>query len=274
MISVVILTKNEQKDLPQCLHSVRWCTDVHVLDCGSTDQTVDIAERFGANVCIHPFESFGKQRNYALDYLDLKNEWVLFLDADEEITDDFRDDILNGVKGASNDTAGFFCCWKMMLEGRWLKRCDNFPKWQMRLLKLGKARFVDFGHGQKEAEIFGNILYIKEPYIHHGFSKGWYHWMERHNKYSTLEASDRYRNRPPFRQIFSKHGSSRNTALKSWLSLLPGWPALRFIQAYIFNMGFTEGMPGLIYCLNISYYEFMIQIKIREIRVAKFISSN
>jgi len=266
MISVIVLTKNEEQDLPACLQSVSWSDDIHVLDSGSTDKTIAIADDHGARVWHHPFESFGKQRNFALDNLDIRYDWILFLDADELITEKFRRGIINEIKNAGNDIAGFYCCWKMMLEGRWLKHCDNFPKWQFRILHKGRARFTDFGHGQKEAAVLGKISYFKEPYLHYGFSKGWFHWVERHNKYSTLEAVDRLGNRPPFKNIFARHGSVRNPALKSWLSRLPGWPMLRFIQAYFFNFGFLEGIPGFIYCINMAYYEFLIQIKMREIK--------
>src|SRR5690349_2658778 len=98
MISVVILTKNEELDLPACLNALDWCNDIYVLDSGSTDKTRDIAQQFGAKVLIHPFESFGKQRNFALDHFTFLYEWVLFADADEIVTPRFRDAMLEAVK--------------------------------------------------------------------------------------------------------------------------------------------------------------------------------
>ena len=267
MISIIILTKNEEVDLPACLNSVKWSDDVHVLDSGSTDKTLEIARHYGAKVSCNPFESFGKQRNFALDQLPIQHEWVLFLDADEVVTDRFHQALLSAVKTADATIAGFYCCWKMMLEGRWLKHCDNFPKWQFRLLRKDQARFTDFGHGQKEGEVLGDIAYLREPYLHYGFSKGWAHWLERHNRYSSAEAAARLQQLPPLKNVFSRHGSRRNPALKSWLSRLPGWPLLRFCQAYFLNMGFLEGAPGLIYCVNISYYEFLIQLKMRSMKL-------
>ncbi|MCC8408154.1 glycosyltransferase family 2 protein [Mucilaginibacter sp. UR6-1] len=267
MISVIILTKNEEADLPICLRSLQWTDDVQVLDSFSTDRTVEVARRHGATVTKNAFESFGKQRNFALQNISLKYNWILFLDADEVATPEFRDAVLKATINAEDAVAGFYCCWKMMLEGRWLKRCDNYPKWQLRLLRKGRVTYTDFGHGQKEDHVLGKALYLKEPYLHYGFSKGWSHWIERHNRYSTLEAVARLNHRPPFKNIFSKHGSTRNPALKSWLSRVPGWPMLRFIQTYFFSLGFTEGIQGLTYCINISYYEYMIIIKMREITV-------
>lgn len=266
MVSVIILTKDEELDLPACLQALNWCNDIHVLDSNSTDRTQDIAREHGAGVWTHPFESFGKQRNYALDHLDIRYDWVLFLDADEIATDTFKSSVFKAINAADRNVAGYYCCWKMILEDKWLKRCDNFPKWQFRLLKKGKARFKDFGHGQKEDDVIGEILYLKEPYLHYGFSKGWSQWIERHNRYSSQEAKSRIISCPHFKDIFSGHGSVRNPALKSWLSKVPGWPFLRFFQSYFLNLGFLEGIPGLIYCTNMGFYEYLIQIKIREIR--------
>ncbi|WP_183559862.1 glycosyltransferase family 2 protein [Mucilaginibacter sp. SP1R1] len=265
MISVIILTKNEEVDLPVCLRSLEWTDDVHVLDSLSIDKTCEVAEQYGATVWSNAFKSFGSQRNFALDNIKARYNWILFLDADEVVTPEFKLNILSSVSNADEEVAGYYCCWKMMLEGKWIKNCDNFPKWQLRLLKKGRVNYKDFGHGQKEDKVLGRVDYIKEPYLHFGFSKGWTHWIERHNRYSSLEAVARLDNRPPFKNIFSSHGSTRNPALKSWLSKIPGWPLLRFIQTYIFNLGFLEGLPGLTYCINISYYEFLIIIKMREV---------
>lgn len=273
MVSIVILTKNEEKDLPRCLSSISWADDVHILDCGSTDDTVKIALEYSAQVSYNEFISFGHQRNHALDNLPLKYKWILFLDADEVVTPRFKEELFQSLIYAKDDVAGFYCCWKMMLEDRWLKYCDNFPKWQLRILKLGKARFSDFGHGQKEGAFVGKLGYLKEPYLHYSFSKGWTEWIGRHNKYSSHEARDRLKKRPPFKDIFSSTSSKRNPALKSWLSNVPGWPLLRFIQTYIFNGGFLEGKPGFIYCINMAYYEFLILIKMREIKKQEHNSS-
>lgn len=272
MISIIILTKNEESDLPTCLTSVKWSDDVHILDSGSTDETLEIAKTYGAKVWSNAFESFGKQRNFALDHISTQHDWILFLDADEVVTDEFRQSLLLAAQTAPDSVAGFYCCWKLMLDGRWLKYCDNFPKWQFRVLRKNRARFTDFGHGQKESQVMGDIGYISEPYLHFGFSKGWTQWIDRHNKYSGKEAAARLYQCPPFKDVVARHASTRNLALKSWLSKFPGWPLLRFLQAYILNLGFLEGVPGLIYCINNAYYEFMIQIKMREFRAKNRVS--
>lgn len=269
MVSVVILTLNEEKDIKECINSLEWAEETWVIDSGSRDQTRRIAQECGANVIVNSFQSFGKQRNFALDAINFKSEWVLFLDADERSTLEFAHAVKAAISSADVSMCGFYCCWKMILDGKWLRRCDNFPKWQFRLLRRGMARFTDFGHGQKEWDLKGSVGYIKEPYLHYAFSKGWFHWVERHNRYSSQEAYSRAKNRPPFRHIFLKNQSFRNAALRSFLIRVPGWPLLRFMQAYFLNLGFLDGRPGFIYCVNMAYYEFLIMIKMQEARKVK-----
>ncbi|MGA2245475.1 MAG: WecB/TagA/CpsF family glycosyltransferase [Verrucomicrobiota bacterium] len=264
MITVIILSRNEQHDLPRCLDALRWCDDVHVVDSGSSDETVGIAQHAGAHVYEHSFASFGAQRNWALDRCAIKYEWILFLDADEVANVSFVEAMKQSIKAASDDVAGFYCCWKQIYDGRWLKRCDSYPKWQFRLMRKGRARFTDFGHGQKEADVRGSLVYLPVPYDHYGLSKGWGHWLDRHNRYATLEASVRLSTPIVWSSIFSKHGSTRNQALKPLVSRMPAWPLLRFCITYFLKFGFLEGRPGFVYCANLAYYEFLIRMKMRE----------
>ncbi len=264
MISVIILTCNEARDLPRCLEALRWCDDVHVVDSGSSDGTLALARASGAQVYENAFTSFGVQRNWALDHCHLKHEWILFLDADEVANAEFIQALRQATGDAPPSTAGFYCCWKWIYDGRWLKRCDSFPKWQFRLLRKGRARFTDFGHGQKEADVDGAIDYLRAPYDHHGLSKGIGHWLDRHNRYATLEAAVRLDTPVVWREVFSPHGPRRNKALKPLVSRVPGWPLIRFCITYLLGLGFLEGRPGFVYCANLAYYEFLIRIKMRE----------
>lgn len=266
MISVIILTKNEERDLPGCLASLRWCDDIHVVDSGSTDKTIEIAKTFGAQIYQNPFKSFGDQRNWSLDHCPVKYSWILFLDADEIASPEFVEGMTKAVKNAPDTTAGFYCCWKLIYEGRWLKRCDSFPKWQFRLLRKGRARFTDFGHGQKESEVQGSMEFLHSPYDHYGLSKGIGFWLERHIHYATLEAAVRLATPIKWRDAFSSHGPTRNKALKPIVSRVPCWPLIRFSITYLLFLGFLEGRPGFVYCANLAYYEFLIRIKMRELR--------
>lgn len=266
MISAVILTKNESRDISRCLKSLGWCKKIHVVDSGSLDNTREQAQELGAIVYENTFVSFGQQRNWALDNCNLDTEWVLFLDADEVATDRFATSLQNACNTASEETAGFYCCWRMIWQDCWLKRCDSFPKWQFRVMRKGRARFADFGHGQKESEIVGTIKFINEPYDHYFMSKGLSHWVERHNKYSGEEALARSTAKFELMNIFSGSSSIRNPALKVLLTKIPGWPLLRFIWMYFFKLGFLEGSTGFAYCVLLANYEFLIKQKIVELK--------
>ena len=265
-LSVIILTKNEEQDLPGCLASIKWCDDIHIIDSGSTDGTVAIAKGADVKCQFNRFESFGSQRNWALEHCDYKHDWILFLDADEQATEEFSDALCAAITNVDDEVAGFYCCWKMMLYDRWLRYSDSFPKWQFRLLRRGRARFTDYGHGQKEDAVKGRIEYIQEPYLHFAFSKGWYHWIDRHNKYSEREAIERLQQSINWKDILSLHGSVRNKALKPVVSRVPGWFLLRFFVTYFLKLGFLEGRPAFVYCVNLAYYEFLIQIKMHELQ--------
>ncbi len=269
MIDVVILTLNEALHLRDCLRSLGWAKRVYVVDSGSSDETTEIARQEGAVVRENPFESFARQRNWALDNLPFESKWVLFLDADERATSDFEIAVCRAVKAASEEIAGFYCCWKLMLDGVWLKRSDNFPKWQLRLVINNRARFIDFGHGQKEGVIDGVLGYIKEPYLHFAFCKGWKEWWERHKRYVVQEAEVRLRGGAGLCSLTSKDGSRRNVALRLLVSRIPGWPVMRFVFSYLVRMGLLEGRAGYTYCRNMARYERMIQIEMQR-RRAKF----
>jgi hypothetical protein len=116
----------------------------------------------------------------------------------------------------------------------------------------------------KESDVQGKLGYIKEPYLHYAFSKGWTFWFNRHNKYSTLEAKERLQTNFKPQDMLSKDQSIRKEAIKQYMSKIPGWPILRFIHSFFFKGGILEGIPGLLYSLNISIYEYMIQLKMLE----------
>lgn len=268
-VSIVVLTRNEEANLPDLASSIPWCDDVHVVDSLSTDGTMAKAKELGFRTWSNPFGAFGDQRNWALDHCDLRYPWILFLDADEKSTPAFADALASAISAAPESIAGFYCCWKMIVQDVWLRRSDGFPKWQFRLMRKGHARFANFGHGQKEEAVQGEIRFLEEPYEHRPLSKGWGEWRERHKRYAALEALERVD--LPFRlsAIWMKPGPERNRALKGVVSRVPGWPLVRFAVPYFLKFGFLEGRVGFIYCANLGYYERLIQVRMHEIKRAR-----
>ncbi len=266
LLSILILTQNEEENLPRCLAAARPLGELVVIDSGSTDRTVEVARAGGAQVFSHPFAAFGAQRNWALEHCEIATPWVLFLDADEVATPAFAEAVRAAIADADESVAGFYCCWKMMLGERWLRRSDSFPKWQFRLLRRDRGRFIDRGHGQKEGEIDGTLGYIREPYLHYAFSKGWDEWWTKHRGYAEREARERAAQAISWRALFSRDPSRRNSALKPLVSRLPGWPALRFLHMYLVKRGFLEGAEALTYARNIARYEALIRADMARLR--------
>ncbi|PYL17600.1 MAG: glycosyl transferase family 2 [Verrucomicrobia bacterium] len=172
----------------------------------------------------------------------------------------------SAIQNAGDSIAGFYCCWKTMLDQRWLRRSDSFPKWQLRIVRRGRANFIDSGHGQKEGSVEGELGYVREPYLHYALSKGWEAWWAKHNQYSDEEAADRLSRSASLGELFSKDPSRRNRALKPILSRIPGWPLLRFLHMYILKGGFLEGREGFAYCASMGWYEYLIRAKMRDLR--------
>lgn len=267
MFSVVILTLNEAEHIGPCIDSLHWCDDIHVIDGGSTDNTATIATQKGANVHINRFLSFAKQRNWALEHCNLKYEWILHMDADERSTDSFHYAILKAVQESGPQTSGFYCCWKLLLNGQWLRFSDRFRQWQFRISRRSRACFIDYGDAQKDSQFQDDQLgYVEEPFLHLAFEKGWASWMERQNKYALLKAKERLNTPVDIKQIFTWNRAKRNRSIKIALSRNLFWPALRFVYLYILRLGFLDGKPGLVYCLERAHLEFIIQLIMKELQ--------
>ncbi|MBX3402809.1 MAG: glycosyltransferase family 2 protein [Phycisphaeraceae bacterium] len=268
-VSVVILTFNEEANIRDCILSCGWCDDVHVLDSGSTDRTREIAESLGAKVTVHPFRSFGDQRNWAIDHVPCKYPWHFHLDADERFTRELVEEMLRelGTDGSRSAKAAYLCPSKMMLFGRWLKYSGGYPSYQVRLFRFGQCRFVDFGHGQRE-DCHGEIGTLVQPYTHFNFSKGLLEWFYKHNDYSSREGREammiRGHGKPRMRQLFSGDSTARRRAWKNFSYFMKGRAAWRFLYNYILRGGILDGAAGFHYCAMISVYEYWTELKIKE----------
>jgi len=148
MFSILILTKNEQGNIRDCLESVAWCDDVVVLDSLSDDGTCEIAKEMGARIFQRPFDDFGSQRNHALDEIKFKHPWVFHLDADERFNEELLEDCDRVIE--EDVHSAYFVPNKIIFLGKWIKHCTQYPYPQVRLLKIGEVRFMKAGHGQKE----------------------------------------------------------------------------------------------------------------------------
>lgn len=265
--SVLILALNEETNLPNCLDGLAWCDDVVVLDSYSQDRTTEIGRSLGARVMQREFDDFAGQRNYAIDNIDFRHPWVFHLDADERFTPGLLDECRRAM--ADDKFSGFLVPSKMMLWDRWLKHAAAYPVYQMRLMKLGEVRFRQHGHGQRECEALRGIGKLEEPYEHYSFGKGFSEWLERHNWYSTQEAEAWLKEADPkvdWPGLVSRDPLRRRRALKNLSFRLPGRPWLKFLYMYLLRRGFLDGRAGLTYCTLQAVYEYMICLKMKELR--------
>lgn len=265
MYSVVILTLNEERDLPKCLASIASCDDVVVLDSGSTDRTAEIARAAGARVFERKFDNFAGQRNHAQRQIPFRHPWVFHLDADETFTPEL--DAACRTAAARTDLDGFWIAPRMMFEGRWIPRCTDYPAWQARFVRAPQFEFVEVGHGQREAPAM-RLERLSANYLHDLSSGGVEEWLEKHRRYARAEARAHLAStgEQPLRGLFAREPLVRRRALKRLSYSLPFRPALRFIYQYVLRRGFLDGAPGYRYCRLLARYEGYTNEEIRRLR--------
>ena len=268
-ISILILTKNEESDLPGCLESVSWSDDVHVLDSISTDSTRQIAETKGARVTVRAFDGYASQRNFGLQ-LPFKHPWVLTLDADERIPPALYLELKQFVCAALDSVAAVRLRRRDIWWGRWLKHAQISPLY-VRLVRVGKAHYER--EVNEVAVVDGAIEDAQEPFDHYPFSKGLGHWINKHNVYSQMEAqliASRDVKKPSWRSaIFDDDFNERRGHQKAIFYRLPCRPLIKFFYMVFIRRSFMDGVAGVRYSILQSIYEYMIVLKVKELESAR-----
>ena len=266
MISVLILTLNEELNLPACLESVKWSDDIVVFDSYSADHTVDIAKTAGARVAQRQFDNYAAQRNAALA-IGFKYPWVLMVDADEVVPDDLQKEIVAKLQTVPDEVAMFRMLRKDFFLGKWLRRGGGYPTWFPRLFRVGCV-WVE-REINEEMHCKGTVANLDAHLVHYPFNKGIAFWLERHNRYSTMEAITlvhETRAKLHLAKLISKDPSTRRKVLKQLAYRLPCRPFLVFTYLFMIRMGFLDGVAGWRYCRMRAIYEYMIDLKVMELR--------
>jgi glycosyltransferase involved in cell wall biosynthesis len=266
-VSVLILTKNEQQDLPGCLASVAWSDDVHVYDSVSTDDTLNIARRAGAHITQRPFDNWAAHQNWGLQNIRFKHPWVFYIDADERMTPE----LVAAVKAAvaePGDKVAFRLRRRDYFMDTWLAHVQASP-YYIRLFRPEKMRYERLVNPISIAD--GAVGQLGGYLDHFPFSKGITHWLERHNSYSSFEARQIVDNRRS-QAAFSLHKAfaaadfnERRFHQKELFYRLPLRPVVKFLLLYLGKGGFLDGRAGLAYAVLQSIYEYMIVLKVREL---------
>lgn len=274
-ISILIFTKNEQQDLPGCLDSVSWSDDVHIFDSMSSDETVAIAEKFGARVtqrdygeCKLPFGGDeSAHRNWAIQNIPFKYEWIYHADADERVTPALIAAMSGAIK-TQPDYSAFRVRRRDYLMGCWLKHVTPSP-FNIRLFKRACMRFERAINPVPIVD--GKIADLDAYFDHYSFSKGVTHWVTKHNSYSTLEAQQIVENRKKqasfsvAKAFAAKDFNERRFHQKELFYRLPFRPLIKFLILYVGKRGFLDGRAGFTYAMLQSIYEYFIVLKTREL---------
>jgi glycosyltransferase involved in cell wall biosynthesis len=269
MISVLILTLNEELNLPACLESVKESDDIVVLDDGSSDRTVEIAEAFGARVIRYSAGGERAQREYSLRSIPFKYSWVYNPDADEVTPLELWEEMVRVTSDDTRPEVAYRVRFKVMFMGRWVRRCSLYPTWVVRLFRPEALSF------ERETNLTYNVNgitgYLKQHFLHHSFNKGLSAWFDKHNRYSDIEAKEALQvlgeNRIDWQGILSlSDPARRRKALKALAWHLPCRSGFVFCHLFFVRMGFLDGVAGWRYCRMRAMYEYMIDLKIVELR--------
>lgn len=287
-VSVLIPAKNEEANLAACLTSVERADEVFVVDSQSGDRTIEIAENFGAKVVQFHFNGrWPKKKNWSLENLPFRNEWVLIVDCDERITPELWDEISETIAQAQYD--GYYLNRKVYFLGTWIRHGGKYPDWNLRLFKHQKGRYENLGTEEVpntgDNEVHEHVIlkshpgmeqespagYLKNDMLHIDF-RDIYQWLERHNRYSNWEARVYYnllngqgKTGAIDANLFGDSVKRKRFLKKVWVRL-PFRPLLRFIVFYFIQLGFLDGKAGYIYGRLLSQYEYQIGVKLYELR--------
>jgi glycosyltransferase involved in cell wall biosynthesis len=274
-VSVIVPVKNEAANLERCLSALAWADEVFIIDSQSTDRTAEVAAEHGATVVQFHFNgTYPKKKNWALDNLAFRNEWVLIVDADEVVVPELAREIAERI--ATDEADGFYLNSNYYFLGRRIRHCGYSECWNLRLFKhrLGRyERMPDASRGRagdneahEHVELAGRIKRLEHVLDHHAYPTVAC-WVEKHNRYAIWEAAqyEHFLNQPIPSAI--GRGKRAKRILKRVYLRLPMRPLARFLYSYVFRLGFLDGKPGLVFCVLLSFYDFLAWANVYEGRV-------
>lgn len=239
MISAVVLTKNEEKNLSDCLESIKWCDEIVIIDDNSTDKTIDIAKKFNAKIFTHSLDNnFASQRNFGLEKA--QGDWVLFIDPDERVTPELKDEIKKQLIFATS--SGYLLKRNDFYGGGWLKHGETSKTRLLRLAKKNSGKWVRPVH--EVWQVKGKTSEFINPLIHYPHSTI-SEFLSSINVYSSLHAKE-----------------LKESGAKPSLGRIIFNPLAKFIQNYFFRLGFLDGMPGVIMAFMMSFHSLLARAKL------------
>jgi glycosyltransferase involved in cell wall biosynthesis len=238
----VVITLDEEARLRACLDSVAWADEIVVVDAESTDKTVQIARDFTDRVVVRPWPGFAAQKNFALDQA--SGDWLLSIDADEEVSAELKTEILDLLAGAPA-ADGYRIPRRNVMWGRWIRHGGLYPDWQLRLFRRGRGRFEERSV-HESVTVEGRVDRLRGHLVHQSY-RDVADFVTRSDRYTTLAAEEAVR-----------RGARVGTA-----DLLVR-PLARFVSMYVLQRGFLDGRRGLLLAGLYAYYVFVRSAKIWE----------
>lgn len=241
-LSVTVVTWNEESRLRACLESAAWADEIVVVDAESTDKTVAVAREFTDRIWVRPWPGFVAQKNFAVEQA--AGDWVLSLDADEQITPELRRRVTQ-ILAADGPGDGYSLPRRNIFWGAWVRHGGLYPDYQLRLFRRAAGRFAeDAVH--ESVEVRGRVETLAEALDHRSY-RDVEDFVRRSNRYSTLAAQDWRRHRRPARLA--------DLILK---------PLGRFCTMYLVRGGFLDGWRGLVLAVLYAHYVFLRMAKAWE----------
>lgn len=246
-ISACIITLNEEDNIKTCLSSLNFVDEIILVDSGSTDQTLKIAEEFTkVKIFYRKFDNYINQKNFCIEQT--SHEWILSLDADEEVSENLKSEIQNLNLDESMD--GYFIPRLTYYLGKWIYHSGWYPNFQLRFFKKSKGKFAGI-LVHETVQISGQVHHLKNP-LHHYSYKNISDHLKFIDRYSDLCADEKF-----------KKGKNSGVFIAIIKSV---W---KFIFMYFIKFGFLDGKVGLIISILGSYYNFLKYIKIYELGLNK-----
>ena len=271
-LTAIVLTLNEEIDLPACLDSLgRLECPIVVVDSGSGDRTVEIAEQAGAAVFHHEFESCARQLNWALDNVPIDSEWLLRLDADERITPELADELTERLARRADGVTGFYVRRREYFMGRWIRHGGYYPTWLLRVWKRGTARAEDRMMDDHMLLLEGEAVLLDHDIFEEN-GKGLFKWTEKHIDYAAREAQILLADPREDGVRPSAFGTPEER--RRWLRDRVYGRTPLFLRAFLYfgyryflRLGFLDGRAGLVFhFLQGCWYRFQVDALLYEAR--------
>ena len=241
-VSAVVICRDEEAHIGECLDSVAWCDERVVVDSGSRDRTVAIAQERGARTIHHDWPGYVAQKNYALDQAE--SEWVLSLDADERCTDGLRAAI-ESVLASGPTAAGFSVRRHVHYLGRWIDHGGWYPDWKLRFVRREVARWGGVDPHDKLG-VEGTVERLDAELVHHTYPDFAGHIQ-------TLQR---------FSDVVAAEWQTAGRRFQLWRAVTH--PGVKFLECYVWKSGWRDGWPGFVIAATSAFYVFAKYVKLWE----------